>query len=543
MNFRAILFLIGISLTSNYSKAQEFNEILGRPTDHSITLSVMFNSQVTVFIEYGLQAENLALSTVVQTTTAGVPDEIELENLLPNSTYHYRTCYRKSGNGNLIKGSIRQFRTQRAAGSIFTFTVEADVHLYDKKGCTNLYNICLDNQLADNPDFMIDLGDTFGDDHHPELMTSATSDSLHKVYRPILGRICHSVPFYFCLGNHEGEFDYYLAQTPPNNMAVWGTLWRKFYFPNPHPDGFYTGNEAAEPYGMGNPENYYSWIWGDALFVVMDVYRDQCDSSAKPKNWEWSIGLPQYTWLKNTLENSTQKYKFVFAHHTRGQGRGGVLTAKYYEWGGYEGNGTNWGFDTNRPGWEKPIHQLFVDNGVNIFFQGHDHLYSREILDNVIYQEVPMPSDSTYEIGMLANADAYVSDTIDGSGHLRVTVGPSCVRVDYIRAYLPADTLSGSHHNRENAFSYVIGECPPSANEEYSRAMDIEVYPNPVHDLINIRLPNTTTKVEYCLLNTLGQIVLRSESSPLPTNHLSPGIYLLTVTSEQFKSARKILIE
>jgi hypothetical protein len=80
-------------------------------------------------------------------------------------------------------------------------------------------------------------------------------------------------------------------------------------------------------------------------------------------------------------------------------------------------------------------------------------------MDNVIYQSMPMPSDSTYQIGMLANADAYVSDTVDGSGHVRITVTPVCVKVDYIKAYLPADTVSGIHHNGEVGFSYTIGDC------------------------------------------------------------------------------------
>jgi hypothetical protein len=262
------------------------------------------------------------------------------------------------------------------------------------------------------------------------------------------------------LGNHEGENDFYYSFTPPNNLCVWGTQWRKFYYPNPYPNGFYSGNTANEPYGIGNPENYYAWNWGNALFVVLDVYRDQCDTTAKPGGWNWTLGLPQYTWLKNTLESSTAQYKFVFAHHIRGQGRGGITNANLFEWGGYDGNGgTNYNFPNKRPGWAKPIHQLFIDNGVNIFFQGHDHVFAHEVLDGVTYQALPMAADSTYEIGKLANAGAYTADTLDGTGHIRVTVSPSCVNVDYIRAFLPADTVSGVHQNGEVAFSYTIGTC------------------------------------------------------------------------------------
>lgn len=262
---------------------------------------------------------------------------------------------------------------------------------------------------------MLSLGDIFGDDHNPTTITSAELKDLHSYYRPYLGNICNSIPFYVCLGNHEGENNYYLAKTPPNNLAINGTLWRKYYYPNPFPNRFYTGNKIVEPFGIGNPENYYAWNWGDALFIVLDVYRNQCDSSDKPQGWDWTLGDTQYNWLKSTLENSTAKYKFAFAHHIRGQGRGGITNAKLYEWGGYEQNGTSYTFNTKRPGWAKPIHQLFKDNGLTAFFQGHDHVYAHEMLDGIAYQAVPMPSDSTYMIGKLANADAYLSDTLEGT--------------------------------------------------------------------------------------------------------------------------------
>ena len=163
---------------------------------------------------------------------------------------------------------------------------------------------------------------------------------------------------------------------------------------------------------MGESENYYAYTWGDALFVVLDVYRYDSETSAKPDNWEWTLGQTQYDWLKTTLETSNSKYKFVFAHHVSGEGRGGIVQAKKFEWGGYEADGTTYGFTKNRPNMAKPIHQLFVDNKVNIFFQGHDHLFAHEVMDGIVYQEVPMPSDSTYQIGMLANADAYVSERV-----------------------------------------------------------------------------------------------------------------------------------
>ncbi|MEI6899131.1 MAG: T9SS type A sorting domain-containing protein [Bacteroidota bacterium] len=543
MRITIIFFLFSV-FTINFLPGQTFTEILGRPTDNSITLSIMFDKPVSYYVEYGSTQGTYSNSTTSATAMTNVPEMVDLTGLLADAEYFYRTRYHLQGSTTYLAGPERKFHTQRPEGSSFAFTIESDEHMYDKKGVESIYKITLANQALDRPDFMFSLGDTYGDDHHPGTMTSGYSDTLHRYYRSYLGSICHSIPYFFCLGNHEGEFNYYLAQNPPNNIAVYGTLWRKFYYPGPEPNSFYSGNTDSEPYGMGNPQNYYSWKWGDALFVVLDVYRYQCDTSAKPTNWAWTLGKTQYDWLKNTLEQSTSKFKFVFAHHTRGQGRGGITTAKYFEWGGYEQDGTRYTFNTKRPGWAKPIHQLFVDNGVNIFFQGHDHLFAHEVLDGVTYQEVPMPSDSTYEIGMLANADAYVSDTIGGTGHLKVTVTQNCVRVDFIRAYLPADTVNGTHHNREIAFSYVVGDgnCPALGMEPIAKGTNVEIFPNPASDMVTINLPRNSTDYLVTLLNTLGQVIKESRSATLDLRNIPNGFYFLLIRSGGIEETKKLIV-
>jgi hypothetical protein len=433
-----------------------YSEILGRPTGTSVTMNVMFDQQTDVYLEYGTTSGTYDMKTTTFSAAKDTPVELDFTNLTADTKYFYRTRYLNSSTApSYLAGTEHSFHTQRSPGSTFTFTVESDEHLYDKKGVKSIYQICLNNQAADTPDFMLDLGDIFGDDHNPTTITPTQIDLLHKQYRPFLGSICHSIPFYVCLGNHEGENNYYMALNPQNNLCVNSTLSRKLYYPNPFPNSFYSGNTDNEAYGIGNPENYYSWTWGDVLFIVLDVYRYENSSTSKPEGWKWTLGFVQYNWLKNTLENSNAKYKLVFAHHLRGQGRGGITMAKLYEWGGYESDGVTYGFTANRPGWAKPIHKLFVDNKVNIFFQGHDHVFSHEVLDGVTYQALPMPSDSTYQIGILANGAAYTSDVVGGTGHLRVNVTPAAITVDFVQAILPADE-STMGKNGKIAFTYTV---------------------------------------------------------------------------------------
>jgi hypothetical protein len=542
---KVIITFIIIIGSYTFLQAQTHSIILGRPTDTSITASIMFNQNVEFYLEYGVKTGIYTKTTNNFTTPANTPAEIDVNNLIANTKYYYRMQYRAVGSSSFTITPEYTFHTQRAVGSTFTFTIEADEHLYDKKGIKNMYDVTLANQAADHPDFMLSLGDIFGDDHEPFTITSGALDSLHKDYRPFLGKICHSIPFYVCLGNHEGENDYYYSYSQPNNLCVWGTKWRKFYYPNPYPNGFYSGNSENEPFEIGNPENYYAWSWGNALFVVLDVYRDQSYTTldAKPGGWNWTLGLPQYTWLKNTLENSTAQYKFVFAHHIRGEGRGGITNAPLFEWGGYDGQGgSNYNFPNKRPGWAKPIHQLFKDNGVNIFFQGHDHVFAHELLDGITYQALPMAADSTYEIGKLANADAYTADTIGGTGHLRVTVSPSCVQVDFIRAYLPADTVSGIHHNREVAFSYSIGTCSATGLHEVIQKDVAYVFPNPAKDQLTVQLSDTNKSYLITMINTYGQPILNTQNNVIDISKIPNGIYFLSIDTGAGSIVKKVLI-
>ena len=59
------------------------------------------------------------------------------------------------------------------------------------------------------------------------------------------------------------------------------------------------------------------------------------------------MGDAQYQWFRETLMESDATYKFVFAHHVLGVGRGGIELANY-EWGGHGADGT---LTPQRPEW------------------------------------------------------------------------------------------------------------------------------------------------------------------------------------------------
>ena len=394
---------------------------------------------------------------------------------------------------------------------------------------------------------MISLGDFFGDDHYPFTITSHQVDSLRKVYRPRLGAVYNSIPFFICQGNHDGEKMYYLDTLAPNNLGTWATLWRKFYYANPEPNGFYSGNTVAEGNGIGLPDDYYAYTWGNALFVVLDAYRFDCDSAgdivAKPNGWNWTLGQTQYDWLHTTLQNSTAKFKFVFIHHPLGEDRGGIVPAQYFEWGGKERNGNNT-FATHRPGWAMPIHDLFKTYGVNILFQGHDHVFAHEMMDSVTYQEVPMMADATYIKGMV-NSSAYTADTFENSGYVRVTVSPSCVKVEYVKNYLPQDT-GGTNHNKEVKFSYTIGTCDstagPNGLTEIPTSDMVKVFPNPAKDRLTVLFKDNPKSYYIKLSDAIGKMMLQTNYNSIDVGDLPDGIYLLNIETPQYTVVKKIVI-
>jgi PKD repeat protein len=446
--------------------------VLGRPTESSIVASVLAPAGTSVYLEYGTAPGAYSGATPAQTIASTSPVVFAMGGLSANTRYYYRARHRSSSETDYRIDTEHAFQTRRTAGTTFTFVVQADPHM-DENSSAAVYSQTLANELADRPDLLFDLGDTSMsekcaiDGTSPCAMPSpATADKVwarNSLMRSFFELACHSVPLFMALGNHDGENgwqDVAAGGTPGN----WSITTRKALFVNPEPDGFYTGNTEQLP-GVGLRQDYYAFEWGDALFVVLDPFSYTTRKPTKgqeQESWNWTLGASQYQWLARTLSSSRARFKFVFSHHLVGgngsEARGGTSFADFYEWGGRDLDGT-WAFDKQRPGWQAPIHKLLADNGVTAWFHGHDHLYAMEQLDRVVYQEVPQPSLARYDQQDPGSGYGYggtVGDTVfPSSGHLRVTVSPSEVRVEYVRS-VPAADETATRRNGTVVHSYVV---------------------------------------------------------------------------------------
>ena len=448
-------------------------ELLGRPTDHSVTVSALSLLTLEVYFEFGSGLGTYPRQTSTTLYPAQSPIEVVLDGLLPNTRHFYRIRHRRPGEPAFTPGRERTFHTQRPPGEAFTFTVQADSHLRcklatDDQESLALYRLALSNALSAEPDFHIDLGDTFMSEVYMgrDVVDFEEAVSRHVEQRPFLGLVCHSAPFFLVLGNHEGEQGWRLDGSA-NNLAVWATNARKLIYPLPAPDDFYCGSQD-EPEYVGLRENYYAWQWGDALFVVLDPYwytttkpHSFGGTAGSEDNWDWTFGQQQYLWFRDTLESSSATFKFVFSHQVTGgvnpYGRGGIEAASHalggwgsFEWGGEDACG-NYVFDSRRPGWGLPVHQVMADNNVTVFFHGHDHVFVKQELDGVVYQECPHPIDTSYGQGWYSAGGYLSGDQVNNSGHLQVAVAPSQVTVAYVRAFLPGDGPDGAV-----AYSYSV---------------------------------------------------------------------------------------
>lgn len=428
-------------LESTYGDGFEGTIVLVRPEPTQMTANIVSRQPATVYLEWQPAGGALQRSAVTP-CSQNQPAVIVMTGLKAGSSNTYRMFFKGEGETAFKSTAQYSFETPKSVGAGFTFVVQSDSHLANKADPA-MYKTNMQAMSVYQPDFLMDMGDTFlndqdGDPRNPSVEILRHTYLQQRGYLDIVTR---NAPLFQTIGNHEGEYGYYLEGST-DNLALLASQMRKLYYPNPVPDSYYSGNRNAEPL-IGLPENYYAYTWGDALFVVIDPYRYSSASPESTKDgWAWSLGKDQYDWFRTTLEGSGAKYKFVFAHHAIGNVRGGAEVATLYEWGGYDKNG-EYLFDVKRPGWGKPIQQVMKDSGVTIFFQGHDHLFARENVDGVVYQTLPKPAETLAD--QQSNFGAYPNgDVLMNSGFLKVQVSPENVQVDYHRNYyVSSESQSG----------------------------------------------------------------------------------------------------
>lgn len=317
--------------------------------------------------------------------------------------------------------------TKRAAGASFTFDILADSHIQPCDSLAEGTSICGDDYLSeaqttlldvsagireDQPDFVIHLGDML--DYHRFGFNEPPPDSYwarlaYLNYRRLMVDTLGVAAHFLTIGNWEGE-----SGCHPTEAIERSSSQRKLYLPGPKADTY--------PEGGSPNEDYYAFTWGDALFVVLNVmtYTPTCHLLSGPEGLpdDWTLGQAQRAWLESTLANATSKWRFTFIHHAVGGNAGDSSNSAYGRGGGRAAS----------VGEQAVIHQMLLKYGVQIFFYGHDHVFTDMVVDGIHYT-LPGSSGAPWKFDTSTTGyEQYWPD----SGHARVTVSPTQVVVDFV---------------------------------------------------------------------------------------------------------------
>jgi predicted phosphodiesterase len=307
--------------------------------------------------------------------------------------------------------------TQRPPGEHFTFALISDSHIgadlaYTNQGDETVLSEVANELAAAAPDFVINLGDIL-DFHEYGFNTPPPSGTVTRSaylnYRESFGAALGELGHFGVIGNWDGENGSFTAEELQRSRQQ-----RLLYLPNPGPDTFPEGGSAAQ--------DYYAFTWGDALFVVLNVmsYTTTAHllSSTGGQPDDWTLGGAQLTWLRRTLENATVKWRFLFIHHAVGGAAGDAANSAYGRGGG----------QAAQIGEQAEVHALMQEEGVQVFFYGHDHVFTDMVVDGIHYSAL----GSAGAPWKFSSAQTGYAQYWEQSGWSRVDVTPENVHVQFI---------------------------------------------------------------------------------------------------------------
>lgn len=197
----------------------------------------------------------------------------------------------------------------------FTFVVVGD-----NRSGTDTYGRIVNMITKDNPSFVVNTGDVTWSRGNGRKWAEFV-----ELSKPL------KMPYFIAPGNHE--------------------------IGNSDDEQFFREN-AAEP-GNGL---YYSFVAGNALFVVLDSEQPGLKSR---------IDGAQLEWLEGVLKESKEKFKFVFVHRPLYPDRN---------------IGRHYSDSLNKyPASRDRLQALFREYNVDVVFAGHEHLYQKQIKDGVVH--------------------------------------------------------------------------------------------------------------------------------------------------------------
>lgn len=310
---------------------------------------------------------------VMKAQTGGTSFELTIAKLNPDRQYFYRVRSTSAALGDTIESDLLNFRTAPAAtkpGS-FKFVVYGDSRggpEPDFDSHLNGVNYPVLNKLVNlafqkDARFIMQTGDLFDGD------TPDREDGIlqYETHKKAIARVNAFIPFYHAVGNHDartphirfGRVGRYDPPSPNSAEELWSEM---LVLPENGPEPEF----GHPPY----KENVYSFDYGQVHFVALntDYFFVRHDTIRyKYDGFENRIGGRQLDWLLNDLKSSSGKMKIVYFHSAP------------YPAGGHKNSALD-----QFPAQRDSLWKIFEAYHVSLVFAGHEHNYSRVMVDRSI---------------------------------------------------------------------------------------------------------------------------------------------------------------
>lgn len=400
----AIALLLSVASPALALEVQ--NVAVSKVSGSSAVLVVKTDIATDVVVDYGDAA---GVYGTTRSSDGLTRHEVTLDGLAVGMTVYYRVEITDSSDaGSVINIAEKSFRAPRASGDPFSFTVAGDNRPNSGSAAQPAaWWAVVALMTAEAPDLSLTVGDII----YGVNDTFAQNVVRYEDFFSVTTQLTYSAPLYNAVGNHE-RIDSAVARSAYE---------QEFTLPE---------NNGADAVTDG--ELYYSFDHGDTHFIAL---------STEVPGEEGMIINGQKAWLESDLAANTQPWVVVFMHRPLFNGMHA---------------GDPWANTLNAAGQQNKadIHALFVLNGVDIVFGGHEHLYFHHVEDDIHYVitggggaplSMPLPlgagdvfAASVYHYVAVDESPALLSvSAIDSSGNMleSFTLGEPDLDLSYSSSY------------------------------------------------------------------------------------------------------------
>jgi hypothetical protein len=301
-------------------------------------------------------------------TVAGATEyqtSIRITGLTAGTTYCYRIYTGGTAPVDLLGADPAPRFTTLSTSGTFTFDVLGDWGDDSIAGGLNQKNI--DALIArSGARFAVSTGDiayeTGSQNNYGNLV--ATGPRVSEVFGPEYWKAPGaSIPLFATTGNHGRSTTFLQNWKQAATVAASG------------------GKYAMETYSgidgttaASYPSVWYAFNAGGARFYILEADWNDNNVGTAPggayqvdRDYHWAPTSPEYQWLKADLESHSNSLKLAFFHYPL---RADSAT---------EGSDTYLQNDPNTPTSTASLEGLLANNGVDLAFNGHAHIYQRNI--------------------------------------------------------------------------------------------------------------------------------------------------------------------